>query len=281
MVAGIVPNGAEPSTELSTTETCTDDHLADLVGALTPTIRRVLQHNAVRVTESEAVQISNSTTLSTARRLFTPLPGSAHKYGRASYLTVLLHSKPCSAVFDTGAGPSVITADYLHARDPNFESRLTNLKGLEARGFGGSCKVLGTYACTLVLPHVIGSLAIEVEFLVISSSSVPYQMVIGRDTHYIYAMNLVTPSGPSKNSYIQIGKHPQRYAVLDSTIATPSACRDIANASMAATNGSAPVASVSVPPLVSVRNDVRYTDFLEVLKALEREHSVDFSRTIS
>lgn len=131
------------------------------------------------------------------------------------FITALLHGKPCSAAFDTGASPSVITAKYLQERDSNSEARLQTHAGLETRGFGGKCAVLGIYSCAIVFPHAIGSLSTDIEFLVLSDSPVPYQMIIGRDTQVIYAMNLVTPADPSKDSYVQIGKHPQRYVVLD------------------------------------------------------------------
>lgn len=212
--------------------------------------------------------------------MFSPQPGLSHKYGKPTYVTLFLHGVPCSAAFDTGAGPSVITAPYLRNRDSAFESRLIQRPGLKTHGFGGTCEVLGIYACSLIFPHPIGSLSLDAELLVLSNDKVPYQMILGRDLQVTYAMNLVTPSDPSKDSYVQIGKCPQRYAILDGFRPVPSTITDVLHASDVGTKATSKVAALKDPPLSSVREDVRYSDFLKVLNEPRRTTSREFEEEL-
>ena len=123
--------------------------------------RQALQNQPVTIRERDLVDVSNSVSLTAVHKAFTPEPGMAHRYGRPVYLSVMLLGKPSSIVFDSGACPSVITAKYLSLRDPRFEERLLKRQGLETKGFGGTCKVLGVYPCSLAFPHPQGSLTIR------------------------------------------------------------------------------------------------------------------------
>lgn len=141
--------------------------------------------------------------------------------------------------------------------------------------------MLGIYPCALVLPHPIGSLSLDVELLVLSSDKAPYQMILGRDVQVTYAMNLVTPSDPSKDSYVQVGKCPQRYAVLDGFRPTPSTITDVLHASEIATQATSEIGALEQPPpFQSVRGDVRYSDFLRVLNEPRRHTSPEFEKEL-
>lgn len=106
-------------------------------------------------------------------------------------------------------------------------------------------------------------------------------MILGRDLQVTYAMNLVTPSGPSQDSYVQIGKCRQRYAVLDGFRPSPSTITDVLSASNATTKGTSAVGAPAEPPCQSVREDVRYSDFLRVLNEPRRPNSADFEEQLT
>lgn len=224
--------------------------------------RQALQNQPVTIRERDLVDVSNSVSLTAVRKAFTPEPGMAHRYGRPVYLSVMLLGKPSSIVFDSGACPSVITAKYLSLRDPRFEERLLKRQGLETKGFGGTCKVLGVYPCSLAFPHPQGSLTIDIEFLVLSDHRVPYQMILGRDAQTMYSINLVTPQDPSKDAYVQFARHKQRWAVLHSSEPVgPMLAANIAP---------------DHAPFPSVRDDVRYEDYLKTLEQPLRKASTPF-----
>ena len=168
--------------------------------------------------------------------------GHAWKYGIEPCIRIVLNGRTGILTLDTGANPSIIAMHVLAKYDPHFKMKLLPIDTATARGFGGQLDLIGVYPCQIILVHSSkdGSLALDIEFLVSPISNPPYEMLLGDEWQAVYGISIVRNPSSRVGPYIQVGTHPQRFAIptfrepriagltLSSRTALPSPSPDVA-----------------------------------------------------
>jgi hypothetical protein len=243
---------------------------------------RYVQDQPVTVHPADAVQICNESSISAAKAIIpTPKAGLAHRLGKPATIVCLVNMIPSVAAIDTGATPSVITATYIRERDANYNNALLPCQIKHTQGYGGQSPILGIYVAQLVFPHPLGSLAMNLELLVLDCADPPYPLIIGREYQRIFAINVVNPIDPRKSPYVQIGKSSRtRWAIPNAfPLGPPSViASDIAEPPTLAPTREAYDDSrlLQEEPFPSGREDITYDDFLHVVQGVEKRASPEF-----
>ena len=150
------------------------------------------------------------TNVSEARLMKTkPSRGKGYTAGKFNITCVIFEEKESDLLLDSGAFCSIVSKQYLSKFFPEFVDQLLPVGSLKLNSASNTMKPIGVFPCNMIVPHVQGSVKIQVEFIVVEDGVSNY-FILGNDYLTIYGFDITN----SRERYFTIGNDNKRKKFL-------------------------------------------------------------------